>query len=255
MNGIKYIREKSNFTKNALAERMGVTRQTIGLWENGVRRPDSRHLKWLCDFYGIEEKWFGELSEEDIDTLNQKKMYRHFDGDKEYFSFIPENDGFHEISIECGELDSMLDERYANVLKKKRDFMVRVEDFLEYSKDPQQCLYDKITNTERGMRDIDDFLDLMAIVQLVGHDGRFLKVPFRYEIKAVLYAMMVASGHYTKEEMIEAHPWYFEPGDCIYIDSDYFDRLIDLMSGHWNNVRDHEMDKRAKLLEGLRKRK
>ena len=56
MNGIKYIREKSNFTKNALAERMGITRQTVTLWENGARKPDRKHLQWLCEFYGIDGK-------------------------------------------------------------------------------------------------------------------------------------------------------------------------------------------------------
>lgn len=101
MNGIKYIREKSNFTKNALAERMGVTRQTITLWEKGVRKPDYYHLQWLCDFYGLQEKWFGELSEIDLQVLNKMPMYCHWDGDKEYFSFAPVED---EISIKCGEL-------------------------------------------------------------------------------------------------------------------------------------------------------
>ena len=74
MNGIKFIREKSNFSRNALADRMGVTRQTVTLWERGVRRPDKKHLKWLCDFYGIEEKWFGDLSDEDMLILKEKKM-------------------------------------------------------------------------------------------------------------------------------------------------------------------------------------
>ena len=74
MNGIKYIREKSNFTRNALAERMGVTRQTVTLWERGVRRPDKNHLKWLCVFYGVEEKWFGELSDADMAILKEMKM-------------------------------------------------------------------------------------------------------------------------------------------------------------------------------------
>ena len=55
MNGIQFIREKSNISRNALAERMGVTRQTVTLWERGVRKPDKTHLRWLSDFYGIED--------------------------------------------------------------------------------------------------------------------------------------------------------------------------------------------------------
>ena len=107
MNGIKYIREKSNITRNALAERMGVTRQTITLWEKGSRKPDSKHMKWLSDFYGIEEKWFGELSDPDLSELNEKRLYIHHDGEKEYYNFIPEIDGFSEFSMKCGELSPM----------------------------------------------------------------------------------------------------------------------------------------------------
>ena len=45
MNGIKYIREKSNISKSELAGRMGVTRQSVTLWESGKRKPGTKHLK------------------------------------------------------------------------------------------------------------------------------------------------------------------------------------------------------------------
>lgn len=93
MNGIKYIREKSNITQYWLAEHMGVTRQTVTQWEKGVRKPNKEHLKWLSEFYGIEEKWFGKLSDDELDVLNEMFMYEHFEEDKEYYTFIPRIDG------------------------------------------------------------------------------------------------------------------------------------------------------------------
>ena len=246
MNGIKYIREKSNFTKYALAERMGVTRQTVTLWERGARRPDSQHLKWLCDFYGVEEKWFGDLSDEELETLNKKRMYRHHDGDKEYFSFIPEIDGFNEISVECGDLEAMLDERYADALRKKKVFMLRVEDYLRYSRIKGLHLFDKIMVMERGMKDIEEFMNLMDIAHEVGRDETFLKVPFWYEVKAVIYAMMVASGHYTLEEIKSLYGVYFINDYGLCIDEAYFNQLVELMGNHWNNVRDTELAKMNK---------
>ncbi|MCI5901811.1 MAG: helix-turn-helix transcriptional regulator [Blautia sp.] len=240
MNGIKFIREKSNFSRNALAERMGVTRQTVTLWERGVRKPDKSHLKWLCDFYGVEEKWFGELSDDDIMILKVMKMYRHYDGEKEYFSFIPEKDGWAEISIPCGELDDLLDERYANVLKKKKNFIQHIENYLEckYNSkyDDKVCLFDKICTAERGMKDIERYLTLMETVQGVGTEGSFLKVPFRYEIKTVLYAMMVASGQYTAEEIKSMYEIDFEEGG-LHIDSEYMAKLIELMRNHWTTYK------------------
>jgi transcriptional regulator with XRE-family HTH domain len=259
MNGIKYIREKSNFTRNALAERMGVTRQTVTLWERGVRKPDKNHMKWLCDFYGVEEKWFGELSDADMAILKEMKMYRHYDGDKEYFSFIPDKDGWAEIRIACGELEGMLDEKYADTLKKKKEFMKHVEDYLvcKYSgksKDVNVCLFDKITTAERGMKDIERYLTLMDTVQGVGSEGTFLKVPFRYEIKTALYALMVASGQYTAEEIKSQNAIDFEDMG-LQIDSDYMDELITVMTKHWNDYKYPEIERMKELRKNRMNRK
>ncbi|MBR5931022.1 MAG: helix-turn-helix transcriptional regulator [Lachnospiraceae bacterium] len=254
MNGIKYIREKSNFTKNALAERIGVTRQTITLWEQGVRKPGKEHLKWLCDFYGVEEKWFGDLSEEDMDILKEKKMYRHFDGDKEYFTFIPEIDGWAEISIPCGELDAMLDEKLASTMKKKKDFLKRVDDYLKYERPQNVSLFDKILVAERGMNDIECFLDLMGMKQKVGEEGDYLKIPFRYEIKTALYAMMVASGKCSIEEIKEANESDFKKDYGIRVDEDYLNELAEFMRKHWTDRRDGEIKRVTHYLESRKKK-
>lgn len=242
MNGIHFIREKSNISRNALAERMGVTRQTVTLWERGVRKPGKTHLRWLSDFYGIEEKWFGDLSDDDMMVLKEKKMYRHYDSDKEYFSFVLEVDGWAEISISCGELDNMLDERYADTLKKKKEVMQHVERFLEHESKNRACLFDKITVAERGMRDIESFISLMDTVQGVGAEGRGLKVPFRYEIKTALYAMMIVSGKYSVDEIKSMYIKDFEE-DSIRIDGEYMDELVDVMRKHWSETKNREIEK------------
>ena len=73
----------------------------------------------------------------------------------------------------------------------------------------------------------------MDTVQGVGSEGIFLKVPFRYEIKTALYALMVASGQYTAEEIKSRNVEDFE-GVGIQIDPDYMDELITVMTKHWN---------------------
>lgn len=242
MNGIKFIREKSNFTKNALADRIGVTRQTVTQWEKSIRKPDKSHLKWLCDFYGVEEKWFGELSDEELEILKEMKMYRHYDGDKEYFTFIPETDGWSELSIPAGELEEMLDDRYAEVLKKKKDFMQRVEHYLQFEHPGHVSLFDKIIVAERGMDDVNRFLDLMEMMQKVGQDGTFLKIPFRYEILTAMYAMMLASGKCTTDEIKEKHSFDFGTEYGVRVDEEYMNKLMELMSLHWSARRDEEIE-------------
>ena len=240
MNGIRFIREKSNLTKNALAERMRVTRQTVTQWENGTRRPNKKHLEWLRDFYGIEEKWFGELSDEDLQILKEKKMYRHYDGEKEYLSFIPEKDGWAEISIPCGMLEEMLDDKYSDTMRKKRELIQHVEEYLIYKSKSKVCLFDKINVAERGIKDIERFLALMETVQGVGKESTFLKMPFSYEIKTALYAMMIASGQYSEDEIKDLYSYDFED-ERLNIDVGYLKELVDLMSAHWNNIKTKEL--------------
>ena len=244
MNGIKYIREKSNFTKNALAERMGVTRQTVTLWENGARKPDRKHLQWLCEFYGIDGKWFGDLSDDEMETLNDMNMYRHYDGDKEYFNFIPEIDGWAEPCFTVRYVDTMIDDRYAETMKRKKAFMQDVERFLRYecrNGKPYTC--DKIVTAERGMADIECFIELMNTVHGVGTEGLYLKVPFRFEIKTAIFALMIVSGQYSKEEIMSKYSIFFEE-DGLSVDREFFDELIEMMGRHWN-------DNKTRLIEQM----
>lgn len=240
MNGIKYIREKSNISKNALAERMGVTRQTISLWENGSRKPSKTHLQWLCTFYSLEPKWFNEIDDQAISELNKMKMYAHDIGGKEYYTFKPESDnGTWQLHFTCGDQEAMLDNKFLLVSKRGKELMKRVEHYLYPRYDWSIC--DKIVTAERGCAEIERYLDLMECVHKIGKNGRYLKVPFRYEIIAVLYAMMVASGQYTIEEIKDSHYVYFDPEmGGLYIDSDYVKNLVDLMSEHWNQVKEYQ---------------
>lgn len=240
MNGIMYIREKSNFSKNALAERMGVTRQTVTLWEKGVRKPDSKHLKWLCDFYGLSEQWFGELSEAELNVLDSMLMYRYREGEKEFFSFIPKED---EIAIECGSLEPMLDDEYVDTLKREKIFLKRVEQYLKPINGNQAYLCDKITVAKRGMKEVSCYLDLLETVQKVGSEGTFLKVPFRYEIKTSIYAMLIASGQYSLEGIKSLFPDDFSSDLALKIDEDYLNDLADMMGGHWECVKSKEIEK------------
>lgn len=250
MNGIKFIREKSNFSKNALAERMGVTRQTITLWEKGVRKPDYNHLQWLCDFYGVQEKWFGELSEQDLHILNEMPMYSHWDGDKEYFSFAPVE---NEICIKCGELEVMLDEKYADTLRKKKEFINRVNQYLCLPGKNQEYLFDKITTAERGMKEVNMYLDLMDTVQGIGAEDRILKVPFRYEIRTALLAMMIASGQYSIDDIRALYEDEFTDGQCCGVEDKYLEELADMMSQHWNSIKNFHLEKRERMRENRKK--
>jgi transcriptional regulator with XRE-family HTH domain len=71
MNGLQYIRKDFGMTLAALGKKMGVSRQTISQWEQGTCPiPDSR-LKELSNIFNLPEKYFKEVSEDDVDRLNE----------------------------------------------------------------------------------------------------------------------------------------------------------------------------------------
>ena len=64
MNGLKFIRKQCNFSLSGLAEYLGVSRQIISAWENGIKEIPDKRKKQLSQFFGIDEDFFGEVTEE-----------------------------------------------------------------------------------------------------------------------------------------------------------------------------------------------
>ena len=47
------LRERAGLSQEALAEKLGVTRQTVSNWENGRATPDAHKLAKLCEVLGV----------------------------------------------------------------------------------------------------------------------------------------------------------------------------------------------------------
>lgn len=50
---LKMLRQKANLTQKELAEKLGVSRGTIGMYEIGQRDPDTETLQKLSDIFGV----------------------------------------------------------------------------------------------------------------------------------------------------------------------------------------------------------
>lgn len=50
---IKEERTKKGLSQPQLVEDIGLTKQTISLWERGVRRPDFETMEKLADYFGV----------------------------------------------------------------------------------------------------------------------------------------------------------------------------------------------------------
>lgn len=52
MTSIRAYREQMGWTQEALAERCGVVKQTVSMWETGDRKPDIIMVKRLAGIFG-----------------------------------------------------------------------------------------------------------------------------------------------------------------------------------------------------------
>lgn len=50
---LETLRIKAGWSKTFVANRLGVTRQTIANWESGVSIPTGKNLAALCKLYGV----------------------------------------------------------------------------------------------------------------------------------------------------------------------------------------------------------
>lgn len=64
---LKELRGKSGLSQPQLAQEIGVTKQTISLWERGPRRPDFQTMENLADFFNVKLGYL--IGEIDDDTL------------------------------------------------------------------------------------------------------------------------------------------------------------------------------------------
>ena len=60
---ILYCRKKAGLSQEALAERLGVSRQAISKWETGDAVPEINKLLLLANVFGVTTDWL--LSEEE----------------------------------------------------------------------------------------------------------------------------------------------------------------------------------------------
>ena len=58
---IRELRTKNNWTQADLAERIGVTQQSVGNWEKGKRMPDATAFLALCEQFNIDKEEFSQL--------------------------------------------------------------------------------------------------------------------------------------------------------------------------------------------------
>ena len=75
MNQIRLFRSHMGLTQEALAEKLGVSRQTVAKWERGDTLPDVASCVRMADIFGMPVELLARGMTDAPMTLNGKRMY------------------------------------------------------------------------------------------------------------------------------------------------------------------------------------
>lgn len=157
MNGLTYIRIRCNVSQSFLAQKLGVTRQAINLWENRTTPPPAKRLKQLKEFFGIDERYFGEISEELQREIDAMLAYCHEEEGHTYYCYVEHEESavFPGLStlfsmpkdlpptqpiavFPAGGSDLIsIDEKYFLIRQEFRDVLNKIEELPELSRTPE----------------------------------------------------------------------------------------------------------------------
>lgn len=87
MNGLEYIRTRCNMSQTFLAQKFGVTRQTVNMWEHNKLSMSASRKKQLADFFGVEPSLLDDISDEQCKAIDAMPQYKHQVGDRQYYCY------------------------------------------------------------------------------------------------------------------------------------------------------------------------
>ena len=124
---IKQLRKERGLDQDAMAERLGVSRSTICMWEAGQRKPDRRSVEKICNYFNIDMNYLYGLSEIK-NTYSQDKVIQiplYKQGEMYDYMIIP-----------------------STLLNSERKYMgiIEIDDSYDGIKEGEIAVFDKISN-------------------------------------------------------------------------------------------------------------
>jgi len=229
MNGLKYIRIRCNLSLTELADILDVTRQALSSWENGKKAIPEQRKKELPEYFGLDSKYFGELSDEDKNYILTKAMFRYELNGKEIYRFKPDNDplAYEWTDMICfpGDQEISLNEELSLAKQKKQETLDKIDKIIGNTTSP--FTRDHIDRIHGDCAIYEMINNLM--IHLKETDYR-LKVPFLFEMTGVYRAMLTAYGLLNKSELE-----YKDDTKLSVDDVEWTVKLSELLKKHWDD--------------------
>lgn len=152
MNGLKFIRTRCNISLSELADVLGISRQQVSAWENGIKPISEKRLSQLSEYFGIDEKFFLEISEDDRAFLLSKGLYLRQDCNKEAYCFIKQGEVEEDAKyrpFSYPDFEESLDEQMTKAKKRKQESLQKIEEAIGYFGIPTKII-DEVCSINRG---------------------------------------------------------------------------------------------------------
>lgn len=88
-NVFKRLRIASGYTQQTIADKLGISRSTIGMYETGAREPDYDTLEAIADLFNVDIDYL--LGRTDKTTILPESAYYLNDDARELAQFMFEN--------------------------------------------------------------------------------------------------------------------------------------------------------------------
>ncbi len=228
MNGLKYIRTQCNLSLNELATVLGISRQALSFWETNQKPMPERRREQLAEFFGVDIRFLGDITDEDVQYLREKVMFSYLIEDKEIRLYRPK-EGTKTIDRQymtfADDSEMTLDEKYACAKKRKQAALDHADEIIRYH-DRCKHILDKTNVINHRCCTYEGLNKLLAagiqkpIIQ---------RVPYFDEIQAVINAMLLAHGFLSEDEVKAS---YRNRGER-YDETDFVKSLAKEIAAHW----------------------
>ena len=157
MNGLKFFRNYCYVSTNDLAEKLGVSRNLVTMWENGQKELPDKRADEIAAIFGIDKKYLYEIEEEDI--LHYVEFCERFYNKEEDSYKVTRGDDTTATCLISFNKDYDVFQMEAETRKETNEFLEKMKNMLtkagEYGK------VSEITNTNYRLKSMRSLLRVM----------------------------------------------------------------------------------------------
>lgn len=198
MNGLKFIRTRCNYSQAALAEKLGVSRQAINMWENSKKPLSELRKNELKEFFGLETgEWFGEIDDGNVAEIKKLPMYIKHGGVSEHFLFSPQT-GIGQLKIgfqNTSQNELSLDERCTLKRHELSELFAEVQNYINDNEIKNSTKSLSRMNTVQKV-----FGGIFDALQSIGTKSPVERMVYIFTIFTVINAINVSFGNAKIED-------------------------------------------------------